>query len=649
MLKAFRDNLKYLSWVLWVVIAIFVGFLFTDFGGISPIGPGGPSDAAATVGDQKITFPQFQRAYESQEAFLRRTYGDGFTRETARQMGLPMQVMNELIASHILNAEARRVGLQVSDAEVQEAILEQAAFQDADGRFVGEETYRNILRRAGYTPDSYESAIRGELLTEKLQTILSDSVYIADAEVERAYRDQVERVEIRYLQLPFARFANQTTADPAALESYFAERREEFRLPERRRVSYLLVDPLALEPMVAVSEDEISAYYDDNRDDYTQDERVRARHILLRVEDEAQDSVVEGRLTQIRSRIEGGEDFATLAGELSEDPSSKVRGGDLGFFGRGMMIGAFEDAAFGAAPGQLVGPIRTSFGYHLIEVLEKQPGGTRSLEEARDEIHSTLVVERAADLAATRAADLASLVRREEPADAAALEALAAGEQGVEFRRLEPFARDDVVPGIGRATPFSSAAFALAVGESSEAVRVTDGWAVMRVDEIVPPRLPELSEVRREVESAVLLREQRAAAERRLEQARQSLAGGSSLEDVAAELDLEVQESGPIGSDGRISALGNQPALTAAALALDSGQIGGPVAVGNNLILFEVSDRQRFDPQRFAAARDETLQGIKGQRLQLMLASLIERRREEMGVRLDPGFVENFQLASGAT
>ncbi len=649
MLKAFRDNLKYLSWVLWIVILIFVGFAFVDFGGIAPMGPDGPNGAAATIGDQKITYPEFQRAYESREAFLRQTYGDGFTPETARQMGLPLQVMNELVSSRILRAEARRIGLRVTDAEVQQEILEQAAFKDADGRFVGEDIYRNLLRRAGYTPDSFESAIRSDLLAQKLQAVLSDSVYVADAEVERTYRDQVEQAEIRYLQLPFARFAGQVTADPAAVESYFSERREEFRLPEKRRVSYLLLDPLALEPMVAVGDDEIRAYYEENREQFTQEERVRARHILLRVEDPAEAGAVEARLVEIRSRIEAGEDFATLAGELSDDPSSKVRGGDLGFFGRGAMVGEFEDAAFGGAPGQLVGPIRTNFGFHLIEVLEKQPGGSRSLEEAREEIRSGLVDERAAELAETRARELAALARREKPADAAAFAALGTEETGVELQSLEPFGRDDVVPGIGRATPFSATAFDLEVGASSDAVQVTDGWAVLRVDEVLPPRLPELAEVRREVESAVLTREQRLAAERRLEEARASLDGGATLDDVAAELDLEVQDSGPFGNDGRITALGSQPGLAATALALDAGAIGGPVAVGNNLVLFEVSVRERFDPQQFAAERDQTREGLEGQRLQLMLSSLIERRREEMGVRLDPGFVENFQLPAGTT
>ena len=555
--------------------------------------------------------------------------------------------MNQLIANSILNAEARRIGLRVTDREVQEAILEQPSFQDGDGHFIGEEVYRNLLRRYGYTTESFESSIRSELLTEKLQTILSESVYVAEAEVERAYRDQVERAEIRYLQLPIARFAGQVTADEATVEAYFDNNQEEFRVPEKRRVSYLLVDPLALEPTVAVGEEEIRAYYDDNPDLYTQEEQVRARHILLRVEDDSRAAAVEARLSDIRSRIAGGEDFATLAAEISDDPGSKTRGGDLGFFGRGTMIGAFEDAAFGAAPGELVGPLRTSFGYHLIEVLEKRPGGTRELDEVREEIHSSLVAERAAELAAAKAEELADLVLKQKPADAAALEALAAGEPGVEFQSLEPFGRDDVVPGIGRATPFSATAFSLELGESSEATRVTDGWAVLRLDEIVPPRLPELAEVRRQVESAVLTDLQREAAERRLEEARLSLAGGATLDEVADELDLEVKDSGPFGGDGRITGLGSQPELAAAALALDTGQVGGPVAVGNNLILFEVGERQRFDAVQFAAVREQTREGLEQERLQLMLTSIIEKRREEMGVALDPSFVENFELDAG--
>jgi peptidyl-prolyl cis-trans isomerase D len=491
--------------------------------------------------------------------------------------------------------------------------------------------------------------VRGDLLTAKLQTVLSESVYISDDEVERAYREQVERAEIRYLELPFSRFADQASVEPAEIESYFAEHREEFRLPEKRRVSYLLVDPLALEPTIAVGDDEVAAHYEANRDDYTQEEQVRARHILLRVDDPAEEAAVEARLVSIRQRIADGEDFAELASALSDDPSSKVRGGDLGFFGRGAMIGPFEDAAFGGAPGELVGPIRTNYGFHLIEVLEKQAGGTRSLDEARDEIRSTLVADRAADQAARKASELASLVLRDKPADAAAFEAMAAGEQGVESRSLEPFSREDIVPGIGRATPFSTAAFALAAEESSEAVQVTDGWAVLRVDEVVPPRLPELPEVRLEVEGAVLLRAQRQAAESRLAEARQSLASGATMDEVAAELDLEMQDSGSFGGDGRIGSLGSQPELAAAALALDVGAFGGPVQMGNSLVLFEVIDRQRFDEQLFAAAKQETRDGLEGQRLQLMLASLIERRRQELGVRLDPSFVQNFQLDGDAT
>ncbi len=646
MLKVLRDNLKYLSWVLWLVIAVFILFVFVDFGATVPTA-GGDTDAAATVGGEKITYSQFQRAYQAQEDRLRQAYGEGFTRETARQMGLPLQVMNQLIAQRILDGEARRAGLRVTDEEVRRVILEEGAFRDSDGRFVGEEIYRQMLRRAGYTPESFERAVREDLLSEKLRTVLEQSVFVSDAEVERAYREQVESAAIRYLSLPASRYAEQVEITPAEVEAYFGEHREELRIPEKRQVSYLLVDPVALEATVEVSAADIRAYYDDNRDDYTQDEQVRARHILLRVSDEAAAGEVESRLRGIRQRIEAGEPFAELAAQLSDDPGSKTRGGDLGFFGRGQMIAAFEEAAFGAQPGELVGPLRTDFGYHLIEVLEKRPGGTRSLDEVRAEIRSRLAAERAASLAESKARELAQQARREQVATGAALAALAAGEAGIEQRTPPAFARDEAVPQIGRATAFTTTAFELAPGELSEPVRTGRGWAVLLLEAVEPPRLPELDEARARVEQEVRRGKQLAAAEAALAAERERLAAGeATLDQVAERLDLEVQESGPFGGDGRVGSLGRQPGLAAAALALDAGQLGGPLAVDQGVVLFEVAERQRFDAGEFAAARDQTRQQLEQERFAQLLSSLIESRREEMKVSFDPNFLANFQAES---
>ena len=160
---------------------------------------------------------------------------------------------------------------------------------------------------------------------------------------------------------------------------------------------------------------------------------------------------------------------------------------------------------------------------------------------------------------------------------------------------------------------------------------------------------PEGQAFQGEVESVVLIHEQRLAGERELEEVRRSLDGGTTLDEAAEGLDLEVEESGSFGAEGRIAALGTQPDLAAAALALDAGGIGGPVAVGNNLILFEVEERQRFDPAEFESAREQTREGLERQRLNAMLSSLIERRREELGVTLGTTFRENFLQPADAT
>jgi peptidyl-prolyl cis-trans isomerase D len=262
MLKVLRENIKYLSWILWVIIALFVLFIFLDFGaGIGGVRGGGGS-AAATVGHEKITQNEFQRVYKRTEDQVRQAYGAQYTPEMGKQLRLAARVLDELVTRHILLAEARRLGLQATDQEVRDQILADTTFKDESGRFVGDATYRRVLSQVGFTPESYETEVREQLLIQKLIDSLRSNLWVSDQEVERAYRDQVEKAKVKYLALPASQFAQAATVSDSDLAAYFNAHKEEFRQPEQREVAYVMVESAKLLPQVSADEAALRSYYE---------------------------------------------------------------------------------------------------------------------------------------------------------------------------------------------------------------------------------------------------------------------------------------------------------------------------------------------------------------------------------------------------
>lgn len=649
MLKVLRDNLKYLSWILWLVILVFVAFVFIDFGG--GLAPGGsPATAAATVGGERISMKEFEREYRNLEARYREAFGGRLDSQMVEQLRLPAQALEQLVNRKLLAAEAKRRGLVATDEEVRRAILEIPGVRGEDGRFVGAEAYEQVLRSNGYTARDFEDMLRENLAIDKLTGSLTAGVAVADAEVERAWRERNEKAAVRFLLAPSSRHTAQATATPEEVRAHFDAHRADFRLPDQRIVDYLLVDTARLRAKTEVPAEEVARYYAQNPDEFTRQEEVRARHILAKV-DEGQDEAAAGRkMADARRRLAAGEPFETVAAALSEDPGSKDRGGDLGFFGRGRMIREFEDAAFAGRPGEIVGPVRTTFGLHLIETLEHRPAGTQPLAEVETRIRGQLAGERAGGAAEARARELAAAAAgAANAADAEAAWKQLADDDVVTFVTTPAFGREETVPGIGRSAEFAAAAFALEPGAASAPVQVARGWAVLRLREAKPAREPELADVERRVRAAAERAKASRLAVAELERARAAVAGGRSLDEVAQELGLEVGDSGEFTREGTIPGLGAAQPIAAVAFGLEPGQLGGPVAVPAGAVLFEVASRTPFDAEAFAAARDATREELRRAEAERLLGALITAERVRAGVTYDPQLVEQFGLGASAT
>lgn len=635
MLQVFRDSMKYLAWILWVVIAIFVLFVFVDFGRGSRFGNGGGQDAAATVGKQKISYREYEDEYRRLENQMRERLGQQYTSELAEQLQLPMQALNQLVSRKILLREASKLDLAVSDAELRRYIVHLPVFQDGEGTFAGAEAYQQAVRRLGFTTEGFEQSIREQLVLQRVLDALEKSVVVSDAAVEERYRQQVERAKIRYVSIAFAASVGQVAVSDAELQKYFDKHAEVFRVPEQRVADYLLVDQAALEQTLPATEEELRAYYQQHQQEYQQSEQVRARHILVDTAEQA---------AAARARLDSGEDFAKVAREVSKDAAAN--GGDLGWFGRGRMVPPFEEAAFGAAVGAVVGPVRTQFGYHLIQVQEKRAAASSPFEEVRQAVRARFAAERAAQLAEAKAKTLAAELAKAGTKSGQKMKELAAQQPGLETGSTEPFGRQGSIVPLGAAPSVNGAVFGLAeVGGVTEPLRTPRGWVVLRLAEVKAPHLPALAEVREAVRRGAEQDKQRQQAFDRLQAARQALGPGARLDAIAAHLGMAVQESQEFGQGALVQPLGYAPELVKEAMAKPVGALVGPVSVAGSAVLYEVASRHGMDPAAFAKQKDGLRQQLEQEQVGSLITSLINMRKQELGVTYDPQLVKQLGLA----
>jgi peptidyl-prolyl cis-trans isomerase D len=300
---------------------------------------------------------------------------------------LRQQVLDEMIRDRLILSATRDMGLRAGDRQVQAAIQAIPAFQ-VNGKF-DMDSFNQALRYQGLSPIQFEQQVRGSLMTSQLSQMVNVGEFMTRGEVAEAQRLLYQQRRFDYFVVPASSF---TTLEPPVdddVKAYYDENQAMFRSPERVKVEYLVLDSQAVTAEQAPEEEELHRIYESRKAGYGTPEQRQARHILITVPADADgeaEAAAKAKLAAIRDRIVAGEDFGDLAKEASEDPGSAPLGGDLGFFGTGMMDPAFETAAFSQQEGEVGEPVRSAFGYHLIQVTAIKPGSTKSFEEVRDEL-----------------------------------------------------------------------------------------------------------------------------------------------------------------------------------------------------------------------------------------------------------------------
>lgn len=644
-LRLMREWMKYLKWILWFVVITFIAALFFDFGSINQFGSA-QGKVAVSVGKEEITYDEFRRQYQSLESRYRQMFGEQYNADLAKQFNLPQQALDQLINRRILLLEADKVGLMATDDEVKQEILDYDVFKGPDGKFVGKGRVLEILRQNRMSEQEFADAVREDVLLKKLNDVLAQTSYLSDADLESAWREQNEKAKVRYLALPAA----SVTATPpteSEISAYFTENSGKYRLAEQRVVDYVLVDTAKLRTDFKIDDAELRSYYEQNRKDYERPEQLHARHILLRVKPDRNDEATLQAARAALARIQGGQDFGAVARELSDDEGTKARGGDLGFFGHGQMVKPFDEAAWGAQVGALVGPVKSDFGYHLIQVLDKQASGVQPFEQVQAALRSRLIGERVPQVAEGRAKEAARKIADQKIKTAEELKAFAEKE-GLSFETTAPFGRDDTPNGVGRNADFNTAAFEKLSGDKiSEPIKIGRGWAILRLQKVNTPRMQELSEVRQKVVEEVLAKKQRAAAKAKLDGIRGQIAAGQKdLATAAKELGVEVKESESITRTANIEGVGSAQKVVEAALEMPVGALSQAVETSSGAMLFEVMERNRFEKATYEGEKSKIRKAEEEKRLGQLTTSLLEQRRRDLAPQVDAQLVEEFGLSS---
>ena len=625
MISHMRRNRRALQVGLLVIIAAFIASLFVFGSSGFESGPAG--DAVATVNGETIPLDRFQRRYQAYLDAYSRVYRERFSPALAEQLGLPQQVLDDLVQEALVVQRAQREGLEVGDEELSAQLHAVEAFHEG-GRF-SLARYQEFLRRRGMTAAAFERDARRELTRMKMESAVRSGVKVSDAEVEQAWIQRHEAVRAAWALVETGPLVRAATASDEEVEAYLKDNEAEFRQPERRKVQYVTVAAKDFRPVV--TDADVERHYNEHASEFETPPEVQAAHVLVTVADtggsEAEDRARE-KVADVIRRAKGGESFARLAAEVSEDPGTKGKGGELGWVRRGEMVPQFEEAVFKLAKKEITAePVRTPFGYHAIRVTDIREGGRRPLKDVAGAIRTRLAAE---------AADAQARAKAEE--DRAALHGGA--DFMAEGKRLGLAPQEAVIPRtdttvqVGGPDPFEEAAFTLTLGGVSAPVKTPGGWMIVKAVESIPAGVPPLSEIRDKVAAAVTQRKAEAEALTRAQQIAEQARQDGGKGDFAGVARRAGATTGETSRFSRAKPADRPPGdVQLAALQTPAGQVTEPVRTPQGVWVARVLERVPPDVKDLAAERDRVRTDLLSQKQRQAWESWVAEARA--GAKID--------------
>lgn len=606
-------------------VTILIIILVFIFWGVGRNDSNKGQNTVATVNDEAIPFREYQKQYDQTMNSMRDQFGGAIPSGLLEQLNVKQQVINKLVQSTLLRQGAKKVGLHVSDQELQNAIKDMEAFKN-NGVFDVKQ-YEQILTGSRMTITQFEDGMRYDLLSAKVLDHLGRFGHVSPAALKDIFAYQYRGVKLDYLALKGEAYQQKVEKTDAALTAYFAENKDKYQTAPQVKIQYMPFLLADFKGDSSPSDEEIGTFYQANMDKYSLPERRQARHILIKTtatDSAEQKAARRKKIDEIAAKVKAGEDFADLAKQHSEDSSAK-QGGDLGLFGRGQMIKPFEDATFAMKEGQVSEVVETTFGLHLIKLEKIEAAKTQGLDEVKGAISAKLSAEKGKNKAFQTANEA-----YEQIIAAGSLSKYVEDNKGGKIVATELFSQQKPPKELQGLPEVVNAAFSLNKGELSSIVESSTGYVVILVEEKLPPVEQELAAVRERVESDFVAAESIKLAKAAAEGVLEKVKGGSELAAEAKAMGLELQST-PFISRANNSEAKLPATLVQDALGLsEQNRFLEKVAVDNNTFYVVVyGASQEPDQALFEGKKGELEKKLADERKNDLVTAWIEGLRQK--------------------
>lgn len=551
MLQFIRNRAS--SWIVKFILSlIIVVFVFFGWGTYKS----GKMNQIASVNGEVITPGEYRTTYNHVLESIKEQFGGNLSPELIEMFQIERQALNRLIEEKIILQNAKEHNLMVSDLELADYVFNMEFFQ-TDGRFDGKK-YKQVLAANRMSVEEFEMSVRKDLLLQRMASLITGAVKVTEKELEAFYNYSNKTADIKYAAFdPYQYKESELPVSEEEITRYYDENKEDFQSEEKLKVSFLRFDSDDFKKNIEVSDREIESYYQENIKNYSSPEKIKARHILVKVAEGAGEKEIEDKKIQIekiRSKIIQGSDFGEMAKKHSEGPSG-LQGGDLGEFQREDMVKPFADAAFELSEGEVSQPVRTQFGWHLIKVEKKMEKSLKEIKDVKDSIKSFLLTRKSK----MAAYDIADAVYASTLAGSSINEEAEA--RGLLKEETNYFTIEGPSFGIANAKEFAREAFTYEVGETSRILELGETMYILQVDDRRMPEVLPLDQVKTKIKEIVLENKKEDKARSDAEAFLAKLIETDSFDEGKKVVLSDVKEVKGIQRHGVIKELGSLPEL----------------------------------------------------------------------------------------